>query len=130
MNKESDCHLIYETDTIMSFLDIDPINEGQILIISKIHRSSIHEIPLLALNDMTELAQKIVFALTKIYKTDGYSIMQNGREFCDFGYCYLHIFRRYKNDGFGWTYPQGTFDYSLNVADKIRLFIESGCVKK
>lgn len=119
VNKENECHLIYESDTIMSFLDIDPINEGHVLIISKIHQSSIDKIPLFILNDMMALSQKIVSALTQIYESDGYSIMHNGGEFCEFGHFHLHIFPRYKQDGFGWTYPEGPFESSSNVANKI-----------
>ncbi|HHW68824.1 MAG TPA: HIT family protein [Tenericutes bacterium] len=119
IKKEKECYLIYESDTIMSFLDVDPINEGHLLIIPKIHQSSIDKIPLFILNDMIELSQKIVSALTQIYKLDGYSIMQNGGDFCEFGHFHLHIFPRYQDDGFGWTYPQGPFEYSMNVANKI-----------
>lgn len=119
INKENECYLIYESDTIMAFLDIDPINEGHVLIIPKIHCSSIDEIPLFVLNDMMALSQKIVSALAQLYKADGYSIMQNGGEFCEFRHFHLHIFPRYKNDGFGWTYPQGSFEYSSKVANKI-----------
>lgn len=118
-NKEKKCFLIYESDNLMSFLDIDPINEGHVLIIPKIHRSSIDEIPLFILNEMIKLSQKIVSALTQIYKVDGYSIMQNGGEFCEYGHFHLHIFPRYRNDGFAWTYPQEAGRYSLNIAQKI-----------
>lgn len=55
INKEKECFLIYESDNLMSFLDIDPINEGHVLIIPKIHRSSIDEIPLFILNEMMVL---------------------------------------------------------------------------
>lgn len=41
-------------------------------------------------------------------------------EFCDFGHFHVHVFPRYKEDGFGWTYPQGSFEYSEEIADKIR----------
>ena len=50
--------------------------------------------------------------------------MQNGGEFCDFGHFHLHIFPRYIKDGFGWNYPEGPFEYSENVANKIRKELE------
>ena len=31
-------------------------------------------------------------------------IMQNGGYFNDIGHYHMHIFPRYKNDGFSWTY--------------------------
>ena len=113
--------MIYESNTIMSFLDIDPIHEGHVLIVPKLHESSIDNVPLDVLKDIMALAQKIVKAQTELYGNKGYSIMQNGGEFCDFGHFHVHVFPRCQNDGFGWTYPtDGPFEYSENVAKKIR----------
>ena len=123
IKKESPCHLIYESDTILSFLDIEPINEGHVLIIPKVHASTIDKIPLEVLTDIMGFAQKIVKALTEVYGMKGYSIMQNGGEFCGFGHFHVHIFPRYKEDGFGWTYPtNGPFEYSEDVAKKNKEF--------
>jgi len=119
INKEQECYRIYESDTMVSFLDHDPIHEGHVLIVPKIHRPSIDQIPLSILNDMMALSQKVVSALMQIYKSDGYGMMQNGGEFCDFGHFHLHIFPRYRHDGFGWTYPPGSFECSWRVAKKI-----------
>ena len=52
--------IIYETESIMSFLDIDPINEGHILIVPKVHVDSLEKVPLEILNEMIVLTQKIV----------------------------------------------------------------------
>lgn len=117
---ESESHLIFESDTLICILDIDPIHKGHVLIIPKIHRSSIDEIPILVLHEMMQLTQKIAHALKHVYNADGYSMMQNGGDFCDFGHFHLHIFPRYKQDGFGWTYPKGPFECSSDVANEIR----------
>lgn len=120
-NNNISCKLIHETDFIKAILDADPINEGHILILPKIHTDNIDEIPISVINEMMMLAQKIVPIYRKIYGANGYSIMQNGGDFCDFGHFHLHLFPRYKEDGFGWTYPSGgPFEYSQSVADKIR----------
>lgn len=115
---------IYETESILSFLDIEPINEGHLLIIPKIHVDSIEQVPLEILNEMLILARKIVLTYKEIYGIKGYSIMQNGGAFCDFGHFHLHIFPRYAKDSFGWTYPKGPFEYSEEVANKIRKSLE------
>lgn len=121
IKREAPCHMIYESDTIMSFLDIDPIHEGHVLIVPKLHESSIDNVPLDVLKDIMALAQKIVKAQTKLYGNKGYSIMQNGGAFCDFGHFHVHVFPRYQDDGFGWTYPEGdSKEYSENVAKNIR----------
>lgn len=120
IEKKQEAYIIYESENVIAFLDIDPINEGHILIVPKVHESSIDKMPLHILTEILELLQKIVPALKEVYKTDGYSIMQNGGTFCDFGHGHFHIFPRYKYDGFGWKYPEGTFEYSKAVAEKIR----------
>lgn len=120
INREHEGKIIYETESIMSFLDIDPINEGHILIVPKVHVDSLEKVPLEILNEMIVLTQKIVLAYKKVYGIKGYSMMQNGGEFCDFGHFHLHIFPRYSKDGFGYIYPEGPFEYSEEVANKIR----------
>lgn len=45
-------------------------------------------------------------ALKECYSPDGISIMQNGGYFHDANHYHMHVFPRYKNDGFGWTDPQ------------------------
>ncbi len=119
ISKKADANIVYESEHVIAFLDIDPINEGHVLIIPKIHESSIENISICILNEVLEVAQKIVGALKKVYDADGYSIMQNGGAFCDFGHAHFHVFPRYENDGFGWKYPEGTFDSSKKVAKLI-----------
>lgn len=120
INKQADAHVIYESENIEAFLDIEPINEGHVLIVPKMHEASIDKIPLNVLTEIMELAQKVVVAQEKIYGMDGYSIMQNGGQFCDFGHCHVHVFPRYQKDGFGWRYPEGKFEFSSRVAEKIK----------
>lgn len=52
INRECESKIIYETESIISFLDIDPINEGHVLIVPKIHVDSIEEVSLDVLNEM------------------------------------------------------------------------------
>ena len=120
VKKQAEAYVIYESENIIAFLDIDPINEGHVLVIPKLHEASIDNIPINILTEIMETIQKVVTALREIYNIDGYSIMQNGGDFCDFGHGHFHIFPRYKNDGFGWKYPEGTFEYSHEIAERIR----------
>jgi len=119
-NNEITPNIVYEGRKVMAFLDSDPINEGHILIIPKRHYLDVDEIPIELLSDMMELSQKIVEVIKKLYAPDGYSIMQNGGEFNDIGHYHLHIFPRYKNDGFGWTYSKEKFAVTKEIADKIK----------
>lgn len=118
-NKKMDASIVYEDEQIMAFLDIDPINEGHILLIPKKHYMDVEELPADVLNHLMKISQKLVVAIKKMYQPDGYSIMQNGGAFNDIGHYHLHIFPRYKEDGFGWTSSTEQFSYAQEIADKL-----------
>lgn len=111
--------IIYEDDKVMAFMDIDPINEGHTLLIPKEHYLDVDEIPDELLSHLMIVSKKIVSAIKRTFDLDGYSIMQNGGDFNDIGHYHLHIFPRYKNDGFGWTSGEDKHT-SSEIAEKIK----------
>ena len=119
VEKKLESNIVYESNNIIAFLDIDPINEGHVLIVPKKHYLDIEELPKNILEEIMELSQKTVRALKKIYNPSGYSIMQNGGKFNDIGHFHLHIFPRYQNDGFGWKCNESTINVSKEISDKI-----------
>jgi len=112
--------IIYEDEMVMAFMDMDPINEGHVLLIPKEHYLDVDEIPDELLAHLMQVSKKIVSALKEIYKPDGYSIMQNGGKFNDVGHYHLHIFPRYIGDGFGWTYGEEPKNVTAEIAERIR----------
>lgn len=116
--------VVYEDETVLAFMDIDPINEGHILLIPKEHYVDLDEIPDEILTHLMFVSKKIVAALKKLYAPDGYSIMQNGGEFNDVGHYHLHIFPRYKGDGFGWTYREDFARVNFEIAERIKEVID------
>ena len=113
-------YIVNETEKTISFLEIDPANEGHMLIIPKLHVDSITELPDDYVLKMTEVARHAVRSFRKVYNTDSYGIMQNGGTNCDFGHFHLHVFPRFTNDGYDWIYPQGEKEVSEAVAEKLR----------
>ena len=111
---------VYEDESVMAFMDMDPINEGHILLVPKEHYLDVDEIPDETLSRLMIVSKKIVSALKTVYKPDGYSIMQNGGAFNDVGHYHMHIFPRYSGDGFGWTYGEEIKDVNAEIAERIR----------
>lgn len=93
-NREILAEIIYEDETIISFLDIEPINEGHILIIPKKHYLDLDEIDEDTAVHIMKFAAKITKVLKRMYNPDGYSIMQNGGYFNDVGHYHMHVFPR------------------------------------
>lgn len=112
--------IVYEDEEVISFLDNDPINEGHVLIIPKKHYLDADDIPIDLLLHITKISQQIIKSLKKIYKAEGYSIMQNGGVFNDIGHYHMHIFQRNKNDGFNWVYSNESKKISEEIATRIR----------
>ena len=120
-NKENlTTDIVFEDELVMAFMDMDPINEGHILLVPKIHYLDVDEIPDETLSHLMIISKKIVVALKEIYKPDGYSIMQNGGVFNDVGHYHLHIFPRYSGDGFGWTYGEEPINVNAEIARRIK----------
>ena len=111
---------VYEDELVMAFMDMEPINEGHILLVPKQHYLDADEIPDELLAHLMIVSKKIVKALKKIYNPNGYSIMQNGGKFNDVGHYHLHIFPRYAGDGFGWTYGSEEKTVNSEIAERIR----------
>ena len=112
--------IVYEDELVMAFMDMDPINEGHVLLVPKEHYLDADEMPDETLTHLMLVSKKIVSAIKDIYKPDGYSIMQNGGKFNEVGHYHMHIFPRYEGDGFGWTYGEEPKEINAEIAKRIR----------
>ena len=117
-------NLVFEDDLIMCFLTNEPINEGHVLIIPKNHYLDTDEIPTEVVTSMMVLSKRIVKVIKEKYSPDGYSIMQNGGEFNDIGHYHMHVFPRYKGDGFGWTFSDKKHDFSQEIAKELKEMLD------
>jgi diadenosine tetraphosphate (Ap4A) HIT family hydrolase len=98
-------NVVFEDEYITCILDIDPLNEGHTLILPKIHYKELEEINEPTMKAINKASVMISRALKAIYNPDGITIMQNGGIFNDLGHYHMHVFPRYKDDGFGWIEP-------------------------
>lgn len=111
---------VYEDEFVMAFMDMDPINEGHVLLVPKQHYLDVDEIPDELLAHLMIVSKKILKALKEIYRPDGYSIMQDGGAFNDVGHYHLHIFPRYVDDGFSWNFSNEEKTVNSEIAERIR----------
>ena len=112
-------YIVYEDNAVMAFLDIEPINEGHILLIPKEHYIDADDMPDELFLHLIGISKELIKAIKKTYNSPGYSIMQNGGKFNDIGHYHMHIFPRYYNDNFGWIYDEQNKEYNQEIADKI-----------
>lgn len=94
---------VYQNDFVSCFLDHNPISEGHVLIVPKKHFIEVDTLDAVTANHIMQAAILVTKAIKQLYQPDGVSMMQNGGEFNDVGHYHLHVFPRFKNDGFGWV---------------------------
>jgi diadenosine tetraphosphate (Ap4A) HIT family hydrolase len=119
-------NVVFEDEYITCILDIDPLNEGHTLILPKIHYKELEEIDEPAMKAINKASVMISRALKAIYNPDGITIMQNGGIFNDLGHYHMHVFPRYKDDGFGWIEPENESNKDLK---QVKLKMIEGLLK-
>lgn len=98
--------ILLQTENYKVVFDIEPIQSGHLLIISKKHFMDVRELTDLALMELLELQKRIINVFDTYFSVDGVSIIQNNGTIMDEGtHFHIHIVPRYKGDDF-WTYQK------------------------
>ena len=104
---------VYEDDRTLAIMDINPLNSGHCLVISKAHAPTLWDADPVDLQAAIAAAQKVAVALKTVVKPDGLNMLQaNGAAaFQSVPHYHLHLIPRWNNDGKG-------FDWSLVPGDR------------
>ena len=103
---------IYEDDKVLAFLDIEPVNVGHTLVISKKHYVNIYDMPEAVLLDVMKVAQRVAKAIKNI-PADGVNVTMNNDPAAGqvVFHSHIHVIPRLKDDGFGlWKGKKGYKD--------------------
>jgi len=115
---------IYEDDRTLAFMDINPLNAGHCLVITKTHAPTIWESDAEDLKAAIAAGQKVALGLRQAVKPDGLNVLQaNGpAAFQSVPHYHLHLIPRWNNDGkgFDWKLVPGNRDEIFANVEKIR----------
>jgi histidine triad (HIT) family protein len=126
---KAEAEVIYENNNVLSFLDINPVNFGHTLVITKKHYGDFISVPKNELSHMIKAVQTISGVIKTKLKCDGFNIVINngiaaGQTVKHF---HFHIIPRFHNDDF--RFKLNLKKYSDNLmkeyADKIRAELKS-----
>ncbi len=127
INREIPAEIIYETENVISILDIMPIHYGHALIIPKKEYANFLDVPENELAEIISVAQRVAKALVKTFNLEGFNFFANNGEIAGQSvfHFHIHITPRYANDGVSFhlnlkKYADGQLK---EVADKIRKHI-------
>ena len=119
---------VFEDEKLLAFMDIKPINEGHVLVIPKTHSELIDQVEESKVGEMFKLARKINLAIRKSgVRCEGvdYFLADGEDAGQEVPHTHLHVFPRFKGDGFGFKFPVGYDKLPARaelekVADKIK----------
>jgi histidine triad (HIT) family protein len=127
INGKLPCHLIHKDDNHIVILDRYPIDIGHSLIITKKPYEKLTDMNVEEIMDLFSKIPKIINAIIKATKADGFSIAQNNGKAAKqiVPHVHVHIIPRYNTTETLWTQRKLMEDTELNkLVQKIRSFIE------
>lgn len=123
IRRELPADIIYEDDSVIAFLDINPINPGGTLVVPKKWSRNILDIDSGTWGKVMEVVRKLAPAVKNAMHAEGLNIVMNiepvGNQLIF--HSHVHIIPRHENDGGidnpGINYPEGE---KAKVAQRIR----------
>ena len=107
---------VYEDDQTLAIMDINPLNSGHCLVITKTHAPTIWDADPADLQAAIAAAKKVAAGLRVAVKPDGLNMLQANGEaaFQSVPHFHLHLIPRWNNDGKG-------FDWKLVPGDRAQI---------
>ncbi|MFM0795199.1 HIT family protein [Streptococcus suis] len=96
--KEED--ILYQTEYFKVVWDIDPVQTGHLLIISKEHYDTLSQIPSTVRYELSDLEVFLTDKLCQALTIDGVTIACNDRLFDVGTHFHVHLIPRFRSDGF------------------------------
>ena len=94
-------YTVYEDEKVKVFLDINPNNDGHLLVIPKEHKANLYEMDDKTLLYMLNIIRNKLFTLLKDkLAIDVLTISQNNDYGQEVKHFHIHVIPRYKNDKF------------------------------
>ena len=115
---------LYEDERTLCFMDINPLNSGHCLVVTKAHAPTIFEAELEDLEAAIATAKKVALALLRAVKPDGLNMLQaNGAAaFQSVPHFHLHLIPRWVRDGkgFDWKLVPGDREQIAAIGERLR----------
>jgi histidine triad (HIT) family protein len=118
---------IHEDERTVTFMDINPLNSGHCLVVTKAHAATIFEADVEDLVAAMAAAKKVALAIQEALKPDGLNILQaNGAAaFQSVPHFHLHLIPRWANDGkgFDWKPVPGNREVIMKNGERLRALL-------
>ena len=99
--------ICYDDAQAIAFMDIQPVNPGHVLVVSRTHYENFEDIPAELAMHLFRVATALVPAVKKVSNADGMNIVVNSGSAAgqDEPHYHVHVIPRTANDGFDIPLP-------------------------
>lgn len=99
-DRKAEAEIVFEDEKVLAFLDIQPVNYGHTLVITKKHYDNFLTVPKDELDKLIHAVQFIAGAVKRSINADGFNVISNngdpaGQSVYHF---HFHIIPRFNND--------------------------------
>ncbi len=126
---EVPCFKLHEDAATLAFMDINPLNDGHALVISKGHHVNIFETPDEAVAAVMAVVKRVAAALRDTLAPDGINILQANGAGAGQSVFHFHVHvlpRRAADDAkINWGFNPGDMGRIEKLAERIRLNIRA-----
>lgn len=107
---------VYEDERTLAFMDINPLNDGHCLVVTRAHVPTLYDAEEADLQAVIVTARRVARAIREALRPDGLNVLQaNGpAAFQSVPHFHLHLVPRWAGDGKG-------FDWPLVPGDRARI---------
>lgn len=94
---------VHESDTVLAFMDINPVTPGHVLVAPKAHLPELADLPDDVASEMFSVARRLAAALRRsALRCDGVNLFYADGEAAsqEVFHAHLHVFPRFAGDGF------------------------------
>lgn len=116
---------VLDEELVIAFMDINPSNQGHMLVVPKRHAENIFEIPESDLAATIKAVKRCANAVKEALKAEGITVLQLNGKASDqiIPHIHIHIIPRWENDGLPvstWEMKQGDMKEIQDIARKVQ----------
>lgn len=87
---------VFEDDTVMVIMDVNPVSNGHCLVIPKVHYQDLYDIDIKTLNHILKIARDVSKILMEKLSCDGVTLVQNNGSLQEVKHFHLHLIPKYE----------------------------------
>lgn len=122
------CFKLFEDETTIAFMDINPVNPGHALAVAKGHWPTVDVIPADVLGDVARTAQRVAKAAMAVLDPTGVNLLQSNGPGAgqSVPHLHVHILPRYPDDKvrLNWVYQPGDKAEIAAICERLKAVLE------